>query len=205
VKKSILVLPFALLAAALALSACGGGGSSSSGSSTTAAKSPDETAIEKTIQSDATSTSPSKCTKYVTQEANEQQSGASGAEATEACEAEAGEGPAESVAVSNIDVEGESATAEAAVKGSALNGQSLELELVKEGGDWKINQFLSFTKFDPKALGDSIEAELEETGEVAAPEVKCFAEGVSGMSQGEAEEIAFEGNLKPLEELGCEE
>jgi hypothetical protein len=192
------MLPFLLLAAALALSACGGGGSSSG--------SDDEAAIETVIEEDATSTDASKCTEFNTQKFNEQQSGASGKKATEACEeeAESNEEPAESVDVSNIKVDGETATAEAAINGSGLNGQTLELELAKEGGDWKLNEFLSFADYDAKALGEGIEVGLEETGEIPASTIKCFAEGVSKMSQAEAEEITLTKNLGPLEKLGCE-
>jgi hypothetical protein len=198
VKKSLLMLPIALLAAALALSACGGGGSSSSSGGG------DESSIETAIEEDATTSSPSKCTKYVTVAFNEQQSGLSGAKATKQCEEEAGEEPAESVDVSEIEVEGESATAEAAVTGSSLDSQTLELEMVKEGGDWKINQALAFAKFDAKALGENLEVGLEKSGEVEPAEIKCLGEGVAELSQSEAEELAFEASLAPLEKLGCE-
>lgn len=198
-KKSLLLLPVALLMAALALSACGGGGSSSSGSG-------DEAAIETAIQSDATSTKPSKCTEFVTVKFNESQTGVSGAKATKACEEEVEEfeEPAESVDVSEINVEGETATAEAEVHGSSLNSQKVEIELVKESGEWKLNQFLAFTKFDAKALGEGLETGLENQGGLEPTTIKCLSEGVSGLSQAEAEEVAFEANLGPLEELGCE-
>lgn len=197
-KKSLLLLPIALLAAALALSACGGGGSSSSSGGG------DESSIETAIEKDATSDKPSKCIEFETVKFNEQTTGMSGAKATEACEEEADEEPAESVDVSDVEVEGESATAQVAVTGSSLNSQTLELELVKEGGDWKLNQALAFTKFDAKALGETLEKGLEKIGELEAGQIKCLGEGVAELSQSEAEELAFESNLAPLEELGCE-
>ena len=49
-----------------------------------------------------------------------------------------------------MNVEDETATAEATIGGSALNGQTVEVELVKKDGDWKMNQFLQFTKFSAK-------------------------------------------------------
>jgi hypothetical protein len=127
--------------------------------------------------------------------------GTSGAEATELCEeeAEGHELPAESVDVSNISVEGETATAEVQVHGSALNGQTIELELANEEGRWKLNQFLAFTKFDAKALGEGVEEGLEAEGGMSASGVACFGEGVSGLSREEAEEVAFEGATEPIE------
>jgi hypothetical protein len=200
VKRSLLFLPL-LLIAALALGACGGGGSGSSGD--------EEGAIASVIEKSATTEGASKCTELQTQKFNEQEKAVSGKEATEICEEEAEkkEAPARSVDVSNVKVNGESATAEAAITGSALNGQTVELELVKEGGDWKLNQFLQFTKFEAKALGESLEEELAEAEEEVSPELaKCIAGGVGKLSQKEAEEVAFEGDIGLIEQIasGCQ-
>jgi hypothetical protein len=108
------------------------------------------------------------------------------------------------VSVSNIEVEGGTATAEAEIEGSALNGQKVELELVEEGGKWKLNQFLGFASYDGEALAEGLEKGLEKQGELPPSEVKCFAEGIRGLSEEEAEEVAFEGNVEVLEEFGCE-
>jgi len=196
VKKSLLILPLALIAAALALTACGGGGSSTSGGD-------DEAAIVETIEKSATTSAPSKCTEFQTQAFNEQEKATSGKEATEICEEEAKEqeSPAKSVDVSNVKVEGETATAEAAIGGSALNGQTVELELVKEDGDWKVNQFLQFTKYSAKTLGESFEKEFTATEEVGVGLAKCISEGIGKLSQKEAEAVAFEGDLEVIESM----
>jgi hypothetical protein len=197
-KKSLVLISLLLLLAALALAACGGGGSSSD--------SEDEAAIEKTIEKSATTNDPTKCTKLQTAAFNEQETGAKGKEATELCEQQASEQPepVEKVAVSNIKVEGESATAEADLTGSALNDQVVELELAEEGGEWKLNQFLALTKFDAKELSEGFEKGLLKQGELPASQVKCFAEGIAEFSKEEAEALAFEGDVEPLEKLGCE-
>jgi hypothetical protein len=196
--KKSLVLISLLLLAALALAACGGGGSSSDSEA--------EAAIEKTIESSATASDPAKCTKYQTPAFNEQETGAKGKEATELCEQQASEQQeaVEKVTVSNIKVDGETATAEADLTGSALNDQVVELELAEEGGEWKLNQFLALTKFDAKELSEGFEKGLIKQGELPASQIKCFAEGIAEFSKGEAEALAFEGDVKPLEELGCE-
>lgn len=196
-KKSLLILPFALIAAALALTACGGGGSSSSGGGE------DEAAIEETIEKAATTTDPSKCTEFQTVKLNEQETGETGKKATEVCEVEAGEqeAPAESVDVSNVSVDGETATAQAAVHGSALDGQTVELELAKEGGKWKLNGFVEFVKFDAALLGESFEKEFSGSEEVSAPLAKCISGGVAELSQSEAEAVVFESDFGTIEKL----
>ena len=143
VKKKLLVLPLALLVAALALSACGGSSGSSGG---------DESAIEAAIEESATSEDPKICSEFQTEAFNESEypEGNALKECEEATES--GASVAESVDISKVEVNGESATAEVEVKGSGLNGQELEVELAKEGGDWKMNELVAFTKFDSAAL-----------------------------------------------------
>ncbi len=202
VKKSLLLLPLVLIASALALAACGGGGSSSGGGDEA------ETAIAEAIEKSAMSTSPSKCTEFQTEAFNEQDQSVEGPEALKACEesVEGNESPAEKVDVSNINVEGESATAEAAVTGSALNGQTVELEVVEEEGTWKLNKFLSFTKFDGKALTEGLEEQFELEGEVEPKLAQCVSEAVGNASQAQVEEMTFEGKTEVVEEIaeGCE-
>jgi hypothetical protein len=194
VKKSLLLLPLVLIAA-LAPAACGGG-SSSSGDS-------DEGAIEAAIETSATTTDPSKCTEAQTEAFNQAETSASGAEALKVCEeeAEADDTPAESVEISNIKVDGETATAEVAVGGGSLNGQGVEVELVEEEGDWKLNKFVSFTNYDGKALGEALEEKLGEEEGISPALAKCIAEGIAAMPQSEAESMAFDKNLEPIEEL----
>jgi hypothetical protein len=200
-KKTVLVLPLVLIASALALTACGGGGTSSSGGG-------EDAAIEAAIETSAISADPSKCTEVQTAEFNESESGESGSAALTSCEkeAEANQSPAESVTVSNIAVDSETATAEVEVTGSSLNGQSVELELAKEEGDWKLNKFIGFTNFDGAALAEGLEEQLLEEEGVSASLAKCVSEGVAEVSTQEAEALVFEKELTPIEELAesCE-
>lgn len=191
----LLIAAIVVMVAALALTACGGGGSSSSGD--------DEAAIEEVIENAATTSDPSKCTEFQTAAFNEQNQGASGKEALEACEegAEESETVAKSVGVSNVKVDGETATAEARMAGSSMNGQAVEIELAKEGGTWKLNKFLGFAHYDGKAMGEALEEKLGEEEGISASLVKCMGQGVAGLSQSEAESLAFEKELKPIEEM----
>lgn len=191
-KRSLLLVPCLLLFAAALLSACGGGGDS------------DESKIEAAIETSATSADPSNCTELQTQKFDEQNAAVAGAAAIEACEKESeeDEDQAESVAVSNVSVDGDEASAEAALTGGALDSQAVEIDLVKDGDNWKLDEIVGFTKFDAKALGEAFEARFKgEEEEIPAQISSCLVETFSSVSQDEAEELIFGGSQKPLEEL----
>jgi hypothetical protein len=196
VNKSILV-PLALLVlAALTITACGGGGSS------------DEDKITEVIEKSATTTDPSNCTELETQRFDEQNSQQKGKAAVKACEeeAKAGEEQAEGAKVSNVSVNGEKATAEVEFEGGSLGAQALEVALVQEGGDWKLDQIEGFANYDGKALGEAFEKEFEENPEgLNKEQATCIAGKVAEASQAEAEELFFSGSSKPIVELaeGC--
>jgi hypothetical protein len=192
-----ILVPLALLVlAALTLTACGGGGGSS-----------DESQITETIETAATTSDPSNCTKLETLSFVEQNSEQKGKAAIKACEeeAEAGEEQAEGAKVSNIDVNGEKATAEVEFEGGSLGSQALEVALVKEG-DWKLDQIEGFADYDGKALGEAFEEEFKENPEELNEEqAKCIAGKVAEASQAQAEELFFSGSPDAIIKLaeGC--
>lgn len=194
-KKSLLMLPIALIAMAMALTACGGGSSSSGGG--------EEAAIKKAIETSATSSDPSKCSEVQTEAFNETESGKTGEAALEACEeeVETESEPAESVTVSNISENGDTATAEVEIEGGSLAGQAVELEVAKEEGDWKLNELVGFSNYEPAGIAATVEEKLSEEEGITESLAKCVAEGVEGMSQEEAEAMVFEKNTEGIEEL----
>lgn len=196
-KKSLLILPLVLLFSALALTACGGSSSSSSGGSD------DETAIEEAIETAATSSDPSKCTEVQTEYFNETETGKTGAAALKTCEKEVEEGDdqAESVTVTQVEVEGEGAAAIAEIEGSALGGQTIAVAMEKEEGTWKVDGFMGFVKYDPEALGSSLEELLNQEEGADPAKVTCVAEGVEAMSEEEAEAMVFEKEEEGLNEI----
>jgi hypothetical protein len=195
VNKRILV-PLALLVlAALTITACGGGES-------------DEDKITEVIEKAATTTDPSNCTELETQRFNEQNNQVQGKAANKACEeqAEAGEEQAEAAKVSNVSVNDEKATAEVEFEGGPLGGQTLEVALVQEDGNWKLDQVEGFANYDGKALGEAFEQQFKEKPEGVSPEqAKCIAQKIAGLNEADAEELFFSGSSEPIIELaeGC--
>ncbi|HEX4305413.1 MAG TPA: hypothetical protein VHZ54_05210 [Solirubrobacterales bacterium] len=189
------LVPLALLAAAsLALSACGG--------------SSDSDKITEVIEAEATSSDPSNCTELETQRFDEQNSQEKGKAAVKSCEEEArkGESQAKSANVLNVSVNDERATAEVEFEGGSLNSQVLELALVEEEGDWKLDQIEGFAKYDGKALGAAFLQEFEEHPEgITKSQGTCIAREIGEASQAEAEALFFSGSPSAIIELaeGC--
>lgn len=187
--KMRLLVPVALLAwAVLAVTACGGGGS-------------DESKIVDVIEKAETTADPRHCTELQTQRFNEQVSQQTGKAATEACEkqAKAGEEQAKGANVSNVSVNDEKATAEVEFKGGPLDSQTLDVALVQEDGDWKLDQVEGFADYNGKALGAAFEKRFEEEPEGLSPkQAKCISRKISASSEAEAEELFFGGSSKPI-------
>jgi hypothetical protein len=193
VKKRLFLVPFLLITAALFLSACGSSGSS------------DESQIEEAIETSATSTDPANCTKLQTQEFLEQSTSTEGSEALKKCEVEDKKGEkAKSVEVSNVEVEGSEASAEAAITGGSLDGQTLEVGLVKEGEQWKLNELAGFAVLNKTKLVEALATELESEANVSEELASCVEEGLEESSQPEIEKYLLSGSPKPIEELAEE-
>jgi ABC-type glycerol-3-phosphate transport system substrate-binding protein len=196
-KLHLLLLPALLLALALGLAACGSGGES------------DEDKITTTIENAATSTDPAVCGETQTLAFMEQTSGGSGGkEAEKECEEEAksGEGQPDSVSVSKVKVDGENATADAAFKGGIFDAQTLELALVEEDGDWKLDELTGFAKLDPESLVAAFAEQIEEEPEIEPETASCFIEGIEELSNSELESVIVENNTEAFGEIaeGCE-
>ena len=187
--KKRLLVPVALLAlAALTVTACGGGKS-------------DEDKIVEVIEKAETTADPRHCTELQTQRFNEQVSQKAGKAGTEACEAEAkaGEEQAKSANVSNVSVNDEKATAEVEFKGGPLDSQVLDVALVQEDGDWKLDQVEGFADYDGNALGAAFEKRFEEKPEGLSPkQAKCISRKIAASSEAKAEELFFGGSSEPI-------
>lgn len=179
--KRLLLLPCLLVLSAFALVACGSSES-------------EESKVEEAIETAAVTTNPSDCAKFETQQFMEETTKEKGEGALKSCEEEAEKGEnAKSVEISNVKVEGSDATAEAALMGGGgLDGQTLEVSLVKEGDQWKLDEAVRFTKFSSAALVEALEREIDKAGESGSKFATCFVEAVKGLDRSEAEELFFD-------------
>jgi hypothetical protein len=135
---------------------------------------------------------------------NETETSTTGEESLEACEEEVPdeEGElAESVTVSDIEVEGGEGAAAVVVEGGALGGQTVAAGLKKEGEDWKVDAFFAFIKYDPASLAEALEETLAEREGVSRELAACVAEGVEEMTEEEAELMVFEKEIEGFEEI----
>ncbi|MGE5408738.1 MAG: hypothetical protein ACM3NV_09000 [Syntrophothermus sp.] len=187
------------LALLVGLAACGGGGESGGGE--------DEAQIETAIVKSVTLNDASKCTEFMTQNFLEQVERREGKAALEECEDEAGntENNPEKVTVSDIEIEGASATAHAAFVGSPLGGQTVVIALVKEGGQWKLDKLEGFVNLDVEAIARAFKEQLEEGGQLTQEQSACIIEALRGTPSAELEEWLLEGSSEGFVKLaeGC--
>jgi ABC-type glycerol-3-phosphate transport system substrate-binding protein len=194
-KLHLALLPALLLALALGLAACGGGES-------------DEDKIVSMIEESATSTDPAICKETQTQAFMEQTSSASGGAAVKECEEEtkSGESNPDSVNVSKVEADGGKATADVAFKGGSFDKQTVEVALVEEDGDWKLDELTGFAKFDSAAFVGALAKQLEEEPEIESRVSGCIVEGLEEAPEEELEALVIENNTQPIVELAesCE-
>lgn len=185
-----LLLPCILTAFALLFASCGGSG--------------DETgAIEEVIVASATANDPVNCKRLNTQRFNEQLAGESGPAALAECEEEAEkEESVDSVEVSKVEVDGSEATAEVALTGGGLDGQTVEVALSKDGDQWRLDEIVKFKKFDAGQLARAFEDQVAaHPGEINRHLAACLVEAFGSLSRGEAEDLRLSGSRKAFEEL----
>jgi hypothetical protein len=195
-KLHLLLLPAAILALVFGLVACGGSDES------------DEDKIVETIETSATSTDPAVCEETQTLAFIEQTTGSSGKEAKKQCEEEAedGENQPDSVTVSEVEVDGGSATANAEFKGGSLDAQTLEVALVEEDGNWKLDELTGFAEFNADGLVKAFAEQIEKEPEVDPETAQCFVEGIEELSDSELEGVVIDNNTEVFGEIaeGCE-
>ena len=183
------ILAAVAVAATLTLAACGGdddGGSD------------DEADITEAIETSATTADPANCTELQTQAFTEQTEFATGEEAIASCEEEQEDNQADSVSVENVEVDGDTATAEVAVTGSGLDGQTLGVSLVKEGDQWKLDSFDEFVVFDKEAFLTAFSEELASDPEVPAEVVTCIEEQLNTTDEAAIQEAFLGGDEEQL-------
>ncbi len=185
-----LALACLLVVSALTLTACGGGKS-------------DESQIEEAVETSATSTDPADCKKFSTQHFMEQTTKSIGSEAVESCEEQASKSEGvETATVSSVEIDGSEATADAALGGGTFDGQEVEVALVKDGDQWKLNEIAGFTKFDPSKVIEAFEKEFSEpSSEVSKSQAACVTGAFEKAAKGEFEAALLSPSTDGFEEI----
>ncbi len=187
--RQIALLALPCLAAALGLGACGSGSDSSSA---------DVKEITGAIVTSGTTETESECTEMETQRFVEQISSEKGQAAIDACK-EAGDTNAEKIDVSDVKVDGDGATAIAAIAGGTFDGQSLRVSLIREDGKWKLDYFDGFESFDKAKLVDALTAALSGSSETFTPEQgQCIGDALGEAGDTELQEIILSGDSNRL-------
>jgi hypothetical protein len=178
-----------VLVIAAALVACGDDGNSQ-----------DEDDITAAIEFATASGDPAACTKAQTQRFTEQVADeTTGEAAVKECERNAADPVADSIEVSNIEVDGDSATAEGAITGTLFDGQTIAIVLVNEDGQWKLDEATGFVGFDRDTMLTSIEQEFGSDPETPPKAADCVVENFGQLSDQEIQDF-FLGTASPQAE-----
>jgi hypothetical protein len=174
---------------AVALGACDDDGNGQDADEITAA-----------IEFVTTSGDPAACTEAQTQRFVEQVGDeTTGQAAVKECERNAVDPVAETIEVSNIEVDGESATAEGAITGTLFDGQTIAVALVKEDGQWKLDEATGFVDFDRATMLASLEEEFTSDPETPPEAAACVVENFNQLSDQEIQDF-FLGTASPQAE-----
>jgi hypothetical protein len=187
-------LLFIFIVLVIGLGGCGG-----SEDETTAEG--DTAAVSEAIEGFATNADPTACQDVATEHFLRQTEFSSIHEAVERCQEEAHQkfDDPSSIDVLQVEVDGSSATADVAFEGGSYDGQTLSVELVKEGGRWKMDSLTGFAEFDKDKLMTAFEEGLKRVGGARAePLVRCYGDAIRALPDDEAEEVMLSGSQKQL-------
>jgi hypothetical protein len=180
---------FALLMA-MGVAACGSSNDNSA----------DENQIKQVITASATSGDPTACTKYQTIHFTEQTSGGTGQAAIRSCEKSAQDTAADSIDVTDVQLNGDHATAVGKATGSTFDGQTLKVALVKENGQWKLDDFQGFEDFDKAAMIAALEKQLSSEN-VPQQGIDCLKQQFQAASEQQIENTFVGSNPQAENQL----
>lgn len=189
-----LVLACLLIVGVLGLAACGSSGAS------------DESQIEEAIETSASSKDPAVCKELSTQKFLEQTTKSSGPEAVKSCEEQASKSEGvKAASVSNVEVEGSKATADTTVVGGTLGGQGVEIALVKEGDQWKLNEITRFTHFDSNKVIAVFKAEFAKpSSELGKGRADCIIKALEAAPTKEFEKALLSPTAEGIQEIASD-
>jgi hypothetical protein len=188
--RKVLLLVLSTLSV-LALFACGGGKSN-------------EDEIAAAVEVVFTSGNPTSCRKLTKLAFLEQTQHTQRADAPSNCEEDAKETEDDprQVDVSNVEVAGSKARADVSFHGGAFDGQTLELALIEEQGDWKLAKIIGFAEFNRVRLAEALRRGLRIGAGAFSPDLASCIGGVYGeLARPELEELAIGRSTLPVEEI----
>ena len=184
----------ALAALTATVAGCGGGSAPSSG--------PEETAaIAAVIKKAVSTTDPADCTRLMTQRFVEQSELSKGRAALKRCEEDVGDasGNPRSTIVSNVRIDGDTARARAAFDGGDLDGQAVNLRVIRDGEGWKVDHIDSFARFDRKRLLRATENALRRPPqELSADAAGCIPRRLDKLSDAALQQVFLSGDPGPV-------
>jgi hypothetical protein len=168
------------------VAACGGGDS-------------DEDEISGVIEEVITTSSDEHCTELETQRFVEQVNFATGSEAIESCRDADPDANADSVEVTNVQVDGDQATADALPEGSVFDGQTLRLSLVKEDDQWKLDHADDMVDFDQARFAESYAERLKAgDGPLSDAQAECVGSNLATGPRDVVETAILSGDPEEL-------
>jgi hypothetical protein len=179
----------------------GCGGSGPKGGNEDKASGDESGAVSATIKEAAASTDPASCTRLETQRFMEQNALVKGKIAVQRCREQAPDAAdnPHTTNVSGVKVEGDVAMAQAAFEGGNLDGQAIDLRLVKQQGRWKLDHIDDFAKFDRKRFLTALSSSLARPPSSQAPDtVKCIVGRLGGLSDSDIQGIYVNGDAGRL-------
>jgi hypothetical protein len=196
--RPLLAVPILCIAAAMLLAACGGDGDDGG--------SDDEAQVTEAIETSVKSTDPADCTTLQTQKFTEQVQFQTGEAAVKSCEEEATDtsDDPDSVEVSNVSIDGEAATADVAFTGSAFDGSTVSLALVKEGDQWKLDEITDIPTLDLEGFRAAFIEQLEADGETPQQVKDCITESFASITEEQVRSALISGDPSQLTGLFAE-
>jgi hypothetical protein len=168
-----------LAASAALLAACGPGREEAPG---------DKGEIADVVERVSTSTDPEDCTRLQTLVYVEQHNFSTEDDALADCRESArepGDDP-DSVRVTNVEVDGDTASADVTYEGGALDGSTFTLGLVLEDRQWKVDRTTDIPEMNVDAFRRALVERLAELGEVAPSVQRCISDS---LKQAEEEQV----------------
>lgn len=157
----------------------------------------DEAKIKKTIEVVAMSTDPEVCHDDMTERYLRQRTGLGPDVADDVCEEHVAANESHSVVVSDVAIDGSSATALVAESGSWFNGSELQFGLVRADGNWKLDRLIAFERFDRGAFDQGYEGQLAKYG-TPRRSIDCALQRLRKSSDSEIEAALIEGTSGPM-------